>query len=48
MQTQRRKRGMEVEDKNAKEIGALVRDEPVKVKDEEDEVGGIHPQTLLP
>ncbi len=37
-----------VEEKNAKEIGALVRDEPVKVKDEEDEVGGIHPQTLLP
>jgi hypothetical protein len=37
-----------VEDKNAKEIGAPVRDEPVKDKDEEDEVWGIHPQTSLP
>ncbi len=36
-----------VEDKNAKEIGAPVRDEPVKDKDVEDKVGGIHPQTLL-
>ncbi len=37
-----------VEDKNAEKIGTLVRDQPVKVKDEEDEVGGIHPQTSLP
>ncbi len=32
-----------VEDKNAKEIGAPVRDDPVKDEDEEGEVGGIHP-----
>jgi U4/U6.U5 tri-snRNP component SNU23 len=31
------------EDKNAEEIGAPVGDEPVKDEDEEDEVGGIHP-----
>ncbi len=44
MQTQRKGRGDgpllldAVEDKNAKEIGASVRDDPVKDKDEEDEI----------
>jgi hypothetical protein len=36
-----------VEDKNTKKIGAPVRDDPVKDKDEEDEVGGIHPDIDL-